>query len=374
VVNLIALAIPVFFIGIGIELWVAKRRGVKVYRLGDAMADMGCGILQQVTTMLYVPLLALAYGWLYEHARITTLPTWAGWVLAFVGIDFVYYWWHRLSHEVNFMWAAHVVHHQSEDYNLAVALRQSITTSLTYFPFQAVLAIAGVPLIPMAVAASLSTLYQFWIHTELVRSLGPLEKVINTPALHRVHHAINPKYLDRNHGATLILWDRFFGTYQPEEEECVYGITQPLSSFNSVWAQFDHYWNLVKLTGQAPGLVEKVKVWVMSPAWKPAWYKGVVFPSLNARAEQTKYEPKTSDTRRRWAFWQFVVLIVATFSILMWGKVYFSVPQLAVLVGLFYLGLLSVAALIEDRPFASKLEVARWVATLAAVPLIAFVS
>lgn len=373
-VNLIALAIPLFFVGIGIELWVAKRRGVNVYRLGDAMADMGCGILQQVTTMLYVPFLVVAYGWLYEHARLVTLPSWAGWVVAFIGIDFVYYWWHRLSHEVNFMWAAHVVHHQSEDYNLAVALRQSITTSFTYFPFQAVMALAGVPLIPMAVATSLSTLYQFWIHTELVKPLGPLEKLINTPSLHRVHHAINPKYLDRNHGATLIIWDRLFGTWQPEEEECVYGITQPLSSFNSVWAQFDHYWNLVKLTAQAPNLLEKLKVWFKSPAWKPAWYQGPVFPSLNARAEQKKYEPKTSPSMRRWAFWQFVVLIVATFSVLMWGQVYFSVPQLAVLVGLFYLGLWSVAALIENRPFASKLEVVRWVATLAAVPVIAFVS
>ena len=102
-VNLIALAIPAFFIGIGIEVWAAKKRGVSVYRLGDSMADMGCGILQQVTTMLYVPVLALAYGWLYEHARLVTLPVWAGWVLAFIGVDFVYYWWHRLSHEVNLL-------------------------------------------------------------------------------------------------------------------------------------------------------------------------------------------------------------------------------------------------------------------------------
>ena len=350
-VNLIALAIPFFFLGIGLELWVARRRGLKLYRLGDAMADMGCGVLQQVTGMLYLSVLVGGYAWLYEHARLVTLPVWLGWVLAFVGVDFVYYWWHRLSHEVNFMWAAHVVHHQSEDYNLAVALRQSITTSVTYFPFQAVLALAGVPLIPMAVAASLSTLYQFWIHTELVGKLGPLEKLINTPALHRVHHAINPKYLDRNHGATLIVWDRLFGTWQPEEEPCVYGTTRPLGSFNPLWAQVDQYVELFRRSRQAPSLGEALKVWVKSPAWKPRWFQGPVYPSPERREEQRKYQPETPPGQLKLAFALFVLLIVSTFCLLMWGGAFLSWPAQVTVVVLLYLGLRMVAARVENRPF-----------------------
>ncbi len=372
-VNLIALAIPFFFVGIGIEAYVARRRGVRVYRLGDAMADMGCGILQQVTGLLYVWVLVKGYGWLFEHARLVTLPSWAGWVLAFVGVDFVYYWWHRLSHEVNLLWAAHVVHHHSEDYNLAVALRQSITTSLTFFPFQAVLAFAGVPVLPMVVANSLTTLYQFWIHTELVGKLGPLERVLNTPALHRVHHAINPRYLDRNHGATLILWDRLFGTWQPEEEPCIYGTTRPLGSFNSVWAQVEQYWSLAKMSRQAPNLLEALKVWLASPAWKPAWLTGPQYAPPPSREAQQKYQPATPKPLMRWALAQFVVLIIVTFCLVMWGKALLTLPQQAVVVGLVYLGLLAVAALVENRPFAVKLEAWRWVATAAAVPVLLLV-
>ncbi len=349
--SLIAKAIPFFFIGIGIELWVARRRGLKLYRLGDAMADMGCGVLQQVTNMLYLGVLVAAYDALYEHARLATLPTWLGWLLAVAGVDFVYYWWHRLSHEVNLLWAAHVVHHQSEDYNLAVALRQSITTSITFFPFQAVLAFAGVPVVPMVVANSLSTLYQFWIHTELVGKLGPLEKLINTPALHRVHHAINPRYLDRNHGATLIVWDRLFGTYQPEEEQCVFGTTRPLGSFNSLWAQVDQYVELFRMSRQAPNLLEALKVWVKSPAWKPEWFKGPVYPSLDRREDQRKYQPETPPAQMRPAFALFVVLIVSTFCLLMWGGELLTLPAQAAVVTLLYLGLRMVASRVESRPF-----------------------
>src|SRR4051812_7775689 len=163
------------------------------------------------------------------------------WLVAIAGVDFLYYWWHRLSHRVNLLWAAHVVHHQSEDYNLAVALRQSVTTSATLFPFYALLAFAGVPPLQLAVSTSLSTLYQFWIHTELVPRVPWLERLLNSPSAHRVHHAINVRYLDKNHAATLMVWDRLFGTFEPETEAPVYGLTRPLASFNPVWSQLAGY-------------------------------------------------------------------------------------------------------------------------------------
>ena len=236
--NLIALAIPAFFFFIGLELLLARRRGARVYRLADALADLGCGIGQRAVLVLGAAAVLGVYGLVYQHARVVTFPAgslWP-WALAVVGVELGYYWWHRLSHEVNFLWAVHVVHHQSEDYNLAVALRQAILSPVTVLPFYLPLAVLGVPVVPFAVVDALVTLYQFWIHTELVRSCGVLETVFNTPSHHRVHHAVNPQYLDKNYGGTFIVWDRLFGSFAPEVEACIYGVSHPLRSFNPLWA------------------------------------------------------------------------------------------------------------------------------------------
>jgi alkylglycerol monooxygenase len=364
--NLIALAIPLFFLGIFIEARVARARKVSVYRLGDALADMGCGISQQLAGMFTTVALALGLVYLYDHHRFFTLPSWAAWLLAFVGIDFVYYWWHRLSHEVNFLWAAHGVHHQSEDYNLAVALRQSVFTSSMFFPFLAVLVFLGVPPLQIGVVASLNNLYQFWIHTELIGKLGPLEKVINTPSLHRVHHAINPKYLDRNHGGTFMLWDHLFGTYQREEEQCVYGMTKPLGSYNPLWAQVDGYWKLIALARHAPGPIEALKVFVKSPAWRAPWFPDPALPAVELRTQQHKYDPQVSPRARRWALAQFTLLVLATFSLLMWGGALAVGVKLGAAV-LIYLTLVNIAALLEGRRWARSFELARWAVTAWAV-------
>ena len=192
--SLIALAVPLFFLGMAWEGWTGWRRGVRIFRAGDALADVGCGVAQQLVALLLSNALVLeAYSAVYAH-RPWTLPTaWLPWAAAVLGVEVAYYAWHRLSHEVNLLWAAHVVHHQSEDYNLAVALRQSVLTWATALPFYLPLALLGVPPIPFAVVLSLSTLYQLWIHTELVPALPAFERWFNSPALHRVHHAINPR-------------------------------------------------------------------------------------------------------------------------------------------------------------------------------------
>jgi sterol desaturase/sphingolipid hydroxylase (fatty acid hydroxylase superfamily) len=350
VVNLIALAIPAFFLGIFLEAWAGRARGLRVYRLPTALADMGCGIAQQLAGLFTTLALGAGFAWLYDH-RLFTLPDGLAWIVAVVVLDFVYYWWHRLSHEVNFLWAAHGVHHQSEDYNLAVALRQSVFTSPTFFPFLAVLALLGVPLLQIGTIAALNNLYQFWIHTELIGTLGPLEKVVNTPSLHRVHHAINPKYLDRNHGGTFMVWDQLFGTYQKEEEPCVYGVTKPLGSYNPVWAQVEGYAGLVRRARAAPNAWEAVKVFVKSPAWHPDWFPDPKLPAVCARADQKKYDPQPPRAQRVWALVQFSALVLATFSLLMWGAA-LSQPLKLGAVALVYLVLINVAGLLEGRRWA----------------------
>ncbi|MDP1824026.1 MAG: sterol desaturase family protein [Archangium sp.] len=366
--NLIALAIPLFFVGIGIELAVAKAKGRAVYRPADAMADMGCGIVQQlVSFFISTAVITGAYQWLSEY-RFWTIPTaWLPWVAALVGVEFAYYWWHRLSHEVNILWAAHVVHHHSEDYNLAVALRQSISTWITSLPFYLPLALLGVPLLPFAAILGLTTLYQFWIHTELVPKLGFLEKIINTPALHRVHHAINPRYLDKNHAATFSLFDRLFGTWEPETEPCVYGTTRPINSYNPLWAQVETYVDLVQLARKAPTTVEALKVFFASPGWRPAWMGEAL-----KRDFSRKYDPQSSPATVRYALFNWLVLLGGVFAFLMWGAALSGTSKAAV-VAIVVMSVLSLPSLVEGRSWAKALEGARLLSLPIALGIIAVV-
>lgn len=352
--NLIALAIPLFFVGILIELGVAKAKGRSLYRAGDAMADMGCGIAQQLMSLFVASAVTMsAYSWLSQYALFSIPTTWLPWVVAVVGVEFAYYWWHRLSHEVNFLWAAHVVHHHSEDYNLAVALRQSISTWCSSLIFYLPLALLGVPVFQFAVILGLSTLYQFWIHTELVPPLGLLEKWFNTPALHRVHHAINPRYLDKNHGATFSVFDRMFGTWEPETEPCVYGTTRPLNSYNPLWAQVETYVELAKLARRAPTVGDAFKVFFASPGWRPEWM-GVT----EKRDPTVKYDPRASKPTLTYALVNWTLLLFGVFAFLMWGDA-LPTPTKAVCVLVIVLSLLTLPALVEGKAWARALEAGR---------------
>jgi alkylglycerol monooxygenase len=191
--QLIAWSIPGFIVLMAIEAAIARRRGRRIYRLSAAVSDLSCGITSQLCNIFTASLGVLAYVALYQLRLVELDPSAAStWLLAMLGVDFFYYWWHRLSHEVNLLWAAHVVHHHSEDLNLAVALRQALFTSITAIPFSVPMALLGVPPFVYFAARALNTLYQFWIHTELIDKLGPVERVLNTPSHHRVHHADQP--------------------------------------------------------------------------------------------------------------------------------------------------------------------------------------
>jgi alkylglycerol monooxygenase len=361
--NLIALAIPVFFVFIGVELLIARRRRTRVYRLGDALADLGCGIGQRAVLVLGGAAVLGLYVLVHEHARLITFAPGSPWpwVIAVLGVELGYYWWHRLSHEVNLLWAVHVVHHQSEDYNLAVALRQAVLSPVTVLPFYLPLAVLGVPPLHFVVVEALVTLYQFWIHTELVGRIGPLEAVLNTPSHHRVHHAVNPQYLDRNYAGTFILWDRLFGSFAPERQPCIYGVSHPLRSFNSAWAQVQPFAALFGDAARAPSLREAVRFVFAPPEYRPAW----VGPTGSLRGQpgtpETKYEVRPGRARSRYVFVNFVVLIVATFALVMWGAALSPAWRIAG-VGLVLLTLLTLGGLLELRRWAPALEVARWAA------------
>ncbi len=266
-------AVPVFFLLIGVELVAAVWEQKKAYRLHDSINDLSCGITEQMVGLFLKGLLFAGYVGTFGYAVSRGINLvdvqgysaggkWLAAIVLFLGVDCAYYWFHRIAHEYNAPWAGHVVHHSSEDYNLAVALRQGTFQGVFSWVFYLPLALVGYPPAWFAAMSSFDTLYQFWIHTRLIGKLGPLEWVLNTPSHHRVHHGRNPKYLDKNYAGTLIIWDRMFGTFKAEEEEPVYGLTKPLNSWNPLWANLHVWSDLIRDAWLAPRRIDKVRILV----------------------------------------------------------------------------------------------------------------
>ena len=231
------------------------------------------------------------------------------WVAAFVAYDFCYYWKHRFGHEWRIMWASHIAHHQSEEFNLSTALRQTGTDYIG-FVFYIPLYLAGVPAAAVITVGSLNLIYQFWVHTEHIRRLGPLEWIFVTPSNHRVHHARNPEYIDRNYGGVFILWDRLFGTFQDERTDvpCVYGITTGLKSWNPLWANL-HFWSdTAKLAWRTRSWGDKLRIWFKPPGWYPA----DLDPHKKVDPNYPKFDPPASRYVRVYTFAQYWVLTFAS--------------------------------------------------------------
>ena len=272
--KVILWATPVFFLLIAIEILIAWRRRGSEYRVADAISSVALG---QISTYLGVFGRVLSFGiyvLIYEHARALTLDSgspWV-WVAGLLLYDFLYYWYHRFGHEVNVLWAAHVVHHQSEEFNLSTALRQTGTSYLFSWIFYVPMAVLGFPPAVLLGVGLIDLLYQFWIHTEHVGSLGSFDRLFASPSNHRVHHAVNDLYLDRNYGGLLIVWDRLFGTFQPElaAEPVVYGTRDPLRSWNPLWANLHSYVAIARDSWHARSWADKLRVWFKHPGWRPA--------------------------------------------------------------------------------------------------------
>lgn len=241
--DLITFAVPAFLLLLASEAIADAVMRRDLYEIKDTAASLTMGVGNLLVTLLskaiQFSLFTVLHGFAFFHIGFQ----WWAWVLVFFADDCTYYWYHRVSHQCRFFWASHVVHHSSQRYNLSTALRQTWTGSFTSFLFWLWMPFVGFPPAMIMSIGSISLLYQFWIHTELVRSLGPLERVLNTPAHHRVHHACNPRYIDRNHGGTLIIWDRLFGTFKPEDVADVprFGLTKNINSYNPVRIAF-HEW------------------------------------------------------------------------------------------------------------------------------------
>jgi sterol desaturase/sphingolipid hydroxylase (fatty acid hydroxylase superfamily) len=365
--SYIAFAVPFFFLLIAVELAVSRARRRRVYRLPDALGDLGCGMIQQVALVFLAGSVIAGYTYVYEHLRLVTWRSpLAVWALAFVGVDFLYYWWHRTSHGVNLLWAVHVVHHQSEDYNLAVALRQAVLSGYTTQLFYVALAFLGVPPLVFASVNAISTLYQFWIHTELVGKLGWFEEWLNTPSHHRVHHAINPQYLDRNHGAMLIVWDRLFGTFAREDEAPRYGVVKPFESVNPLWAQLEPLVALARKSAAAPRWSDRLYTWFASPAWEPGGAAPYLGVADAAYLRRPKYEVRASRGMSVYVTVQFGLGTAATAALMFTQE---TAPRalLAAIAPVVVLTLATCAGLLEGKRWARPAEALRLGLVLALV-------
>jgi len=355
-VDYIALSIPVFFLLIAIELVYAVYKKLNYYRLNDSLSNLSQGIGSQLVGIFLKAITFFGYLYIYEHWKFYTFPNtiWT-WLLLFFGVDFFYYWFHRKSHQINALWAAHIVHHQSEEYNLTVALRQSWFQSAFSWVFYLPLAFAGFDPIMFLTVSAFNTLYQFWIHTRTIGRMGPLEWFLNTPSHHRVHHGSNPKYIDKNHAGTLIIWDRMFGTFQEEEEDVVYGITKPLASWNPVWANV-HYWvDLYSSSRNAHNISDKIKVFINAPGWFPENQEGIEQVKQTQRSVYIKYNPDFNKNFKAYILVTFL-LTLGLSSLIIFLNANFSLLQLISCSLFSIFSLTSCGVLMEKREWSSSFE------------------
>jgi len=363
--DIIALSIPLFFILLGGELLLAWRLKRPLYRFSDSVTDLSCGVSQQLFEVVARASLLGVYVFLYERFRLTDVqPGPLTWTACFIGVDFMYYWFHRFSHQCALAWSFHVVHHQSEDYNLAVALRQDGVQPLLSFVFYLPLAVLGFPPLMYATCSALNTLYQFWIHTRLVRTLGPLELFLNTPSHHRVHHGADPKYLDRNHGGVFILWDRMFGTFQREEEEPTYGVTEQLTTWNPLMAHLHYPAALFRKVQSMPGGWNKLMAVFRDPGWMP---RGMEQPPKTVRG-RARFDVRAPLPMRVHVTVQFVGFLLATVSLL-FGAATMGLLEKWTWVGFLLLTMGSLGGLLDGRAWARGVERVRLVVMMV-VPLL----
>jgi len=368
--KIIIFASPVFFLLIAIELIVGIKRGRNTYRLNDTLNSLSLGIMSQVAGVFLKVLAVGAYAWVYAHWSLFKLPAgslWV-WISGLLLYDFMYYWLHRMGHETAVLWAAHVVHHQSEEYNLSTALRQTSTGSLLGWIFYLPLALLGYPVEMFIIIGLIDLLYQFWVHTRQIGRLGWLDRVLVTPSNHRVHHAVNDIYLDRNYGGILILWDRLFGTFIDELDThpVGYGTRSPLRSWNPLWANLEVYKAVALDAWRARRWLDKLQIWLRPPGWRPADV-AAAYPSPAFDIHRPLYDPPLSGARMWYCLVQFILILQITTHFL---GAYKAVSYTAGLAYAAWLvaGLWIVGGLMEQRrPYYLPLEIGRLLATLSLV-------
>jgi alkylglycerol monooxygenase len=355
--KVIVFATPVFLLLIAIEFAWGRRKqrqggAADTYRLNDAISSISLGMMSQLANALTAAWVVGIYSAVY--ASVAVFPqgdfwsTWYGVLLALVFYDFCYYWLHRAGHEVAVVWAAHVVHHQSQAYNLSTALRQTSSGALLGWLFYLPMAVAGVPPVIFGVVALIDLLYQFWVHTEHVGRLGWFDRWFCSPSNHRVHHAVNDQYLDKNYGGVLMLWDHLFGSFKPEVEPCIYGTRSPLNSWNPLWANAEVYWSLAQDSWRTRAWADKLRVWFKPPGWRAPDLQQRFPKSAFDLAQVQSFNPPMRPAVLWFGTLQFVLLMFGVLAFL-WASDSRPLPESAVWCAVLATCMWALGALMQGR-------------------------
>ena len=363
----ITYAVPVFFLMIGIEFIFGVIKGTNNYRLNDSIAAISLGLISRLPPLLNLGIQGVVWTYVATNLNMSLMPkdSWVTWVIAFLFYDLCYYWMHRMSHQVKVLWASHVVHHQGEEFNLSTALRQTSSGWLWKWVFYIPMFMVGIPGEVFFTVAAINLLYQFWVHTEHIKTLGPLELIFITPSNHRIHHAQNPEYIDANYGGVFIIWDRIFGTYIPERGDLkpIYGTVKPLRSWNPIWSNLEIYHQMIRDTIHTKTLKNKIKVWFSSTRWRPedVYEK---FPHVTNDLEDfEKYDPDANRTTKFFTSVQFIInssistIIIFTIA----DQSYLQSCMLAIML---VASTTLVTSIIENKKWGYQSELARSIFTI----------
>ncbi|WP_313266950.1 sterol desaturase family protein [Sphingobacterium sp.] len=355
--NLLAFIIPLFLVLMLLEYWYSLKKQKRFYSFDESISNLNVGIVERMCDMFSVSLFYFFFVWVYQNFAIFHIEAnlWT-WIILFLFTDFLWYWYHRYSHEINLLWAAHVVHHQSEDYNFTVAARITIFQAVFRSLFWAFIPLLGFPPFMMTAILLVHGVYPFFSHTQTVGNLGVLERIFVTPSHHRVHHSSNEIYLDKNYGDILIIWDRLFGTFIPEqkEEPCVYGLTKPIHRYTFLWQHFHYLFEIGLSFKRAQGFKNKMRTIFGRP--------DDIQPEIRTELEQKMFagiKPQVHGQRlSRYIFFQSMLTMILLFFFLLYGN-YQQLIQLVV-GGVFILcSVICIGGLLEHESWVFPLEMFR---------------
>ncbi len=355
-------AIPGFFVLVLIEIAFGYYSGKQTYTFMDTLSSLSSGMTNVIKDVLGLAVVLISYPWVLDHIALGAIEdSTTTYIVAFICIDFASYWIHRLNHKVNVFWNQHVIHHSSEEFNLACALRQSISNLIGFGGlFLIPAALIGVPAKVIMTLAPLHLFAQFWYHTQHIGKMGILEYILVTPSQHRVHHAINPLYIDKNLAAVFCIWDRLFGTFQEEldSDPPVYGTLKPAKSWNPIWINFQHFFLLLRDAWYTQKWTDKLRLWLMPTGWRPSDVAQRFPVSIRNLDAPLKYHPHYSSKWKTIALFHFVSLV----GFLLFLLATFSETNSAIqsaLGLLLFLSIFGYTSLLDFHVWSPKFEIAR---------------
>jgi len=352
-INYLAFAIPAFFIFLYLEYALAVRLNkTHLFKYESSVSNVSIGIAERLLNLFIAASFYNLFYYVYEHYALFNIPNvWWVWILLILATDFVWYWYHRLGHEVNFLWAAHIVHHQSEEFNLSVSARITTFQALIRNVFWCLLPFVGFHPLMVVVILSVHGAYSFFTHTQMIGKLGWLEHILITPSLHGVHHASDEKYLDKNYGDVFVFWDKMFGTFQQEEEAPKYGLTHPIKSYSFLWQHFHYYLEILEACKREQGFVNKLKI----VFGHPATLDQDIRPVLEKRFLQHKPDTQFRFKFKRYLNLQLIICVLfLTFTTAFFET--FDLSDKFFAAGFVLITLINCGALLEQRKWIYYLE------------------